>query len=104
MQWQGETSGCEDVSASSLYFPGVRSGDGWNTEISIINPSAEESLSGMLRGYTESGREISQQVFISLPPHGRQEAMIGDLFTEPLDIASLVFESCIPRRGLRKVF
>ncbi len=103
MQWPGETWDCEDLRLQSLYFPVVRGGSDWKTDICIINPSAHESLRGVLKGYNKFGEEISEPVCIFLPPHGRKEVTGGNIFNTPEDSAYSILESCNEAVGYIKL-
>jgi hypothetical protein len=75
-----------------VYFPHIVSNSTWETEICIINTSPEQSLSGDLRAYNNSGREVSSTPVI-LASNGRREIIIGNEFPNPSDIGYIIFES-----------
>jgi hypothetical protein len=50
-----------------MYFPHIASIRVWETEISVINTSESKDVSGVLRAYSHSGREVLQNLS-SCPP------------------------------------
>jgi len=80
------------TTAGLIYFPHIASNSKWETEICIINTSSEQSLSGDLRAYNDSGQEVSLTPVI-LAANGRREIIIGDELPNPSDIGYIIFES-----------
>ena len=96
--WPYEKITCKDENPDDcirqnhkIYFPHIASGNGWETEIAIINTSAETSLSGSIRAYNETGEQVGDSHSINLPPAGRTEMKIGPTFTKPESIRYLIF-------------
>ncbi|RZB38122.1 MAG: hypothetical protein SRB2_00468 [Desulfobacteraceae bacterium Eth-SRB2] len=90
-------SGLINLPASSsfenlLYFPHIASNSTWETEICVINTSSEQSLSGDLIAYNNSGQEVSSTPVI-LSSNGRREIIIGDELPNPSGIGYIIFES-----------
>jgi hypothetical protein len=73
--------------ATTLYYPHIDSGSGWETEIGIIN-NAAATLTGVLYGYDDTGAEI-ETLPISLAPGGRTEITVGASFTNASDITNM---------------
>jgi hypothetical protein len=74
------------------YFPHIASDGTWGTEICIINTSFEQSLSGDLKAYDDSGQSVESKS-ITLTPNARREIIIGNEFSKPGDIKYIIFES-----------
>ncbi|HIE07989.1 MAG TPA: rhodanese-like domain-containing protein [Desulfarculaceae bacterium] len=97
--WTGERiATCEegnDCQRNYLYFPHIASvasdDDDWETEIAIINTSAETSLSGIIKSYNEVGKQVGELKEIDLKPNGRYETKIGETFSDPELISYLIF-------------
>ena len=93
--WTGDTiATCEEGNGCQrnyLYFPHIASGDDWETEIAIINTSAETSLSGILKSYNEVGEQVGELKVVDLEPNGRYETKIGETFSNPELIHYLIF-------------
>ena len=75
-----------------LYFSHIASNSTWETEICILNTSSEQSLSGDLKAYNNSGQEVSSTPVI-LASNGRREIIIGNELPNPSDIGYIIFES-----------
>ena len=73
--------------ATTLYYPHIDSGSGWETEIGIIN-NADSVLTGVLYGYDDTGAEI-ETLPISLAPGGREEITVGTSFTNASQITNM---------------
>jgi len=81
----------DDSSAKALYFPHVASNNMWETEICLINKSAN-SLSGTISTYSANGARISGKSLF-LRGYGRKAMIVGDEFSNPADIAYVIFSS-----------
>ena len=79
-------------SFKNLYFPHIASNSTWETEICVINTSSEQSLSGDLKAYNNSGQEVSSTPVI-LASNGRKQIIIGDELLNPSGIGYIIFES-----------
>ena len=77
---------------SHFYFPHIASNSTWETEICVINTSAEQSLSGDLKAYNDSGQEVSSTPVI-LAANARRHIVIGDELPNPSGIGYIIFES-----------
>lgn len=72
------------LSNERLIFPHVAAGNGWETEIAIINTTPDPVV-GTLKSFAETGGEIvSYRLDINLAPFGRRELEIGTFFTSTL--------------------
>ena len=78
--------------AKPIFFPHIASNSTWETEICVINTSSEQSLSGDLRAYNDSGQEVSSTPII-LAANARRQIVVGDELPNPSDIGYIVFES-----------
>ena len=76
-----------------LYFPHIDSAGTWETEICAINTSDSQTLNGTFKAYNDSGTHVSEDIAVTLAPHGRREITVGDEFPSPADIGYIVFES-----------
>jgi hypothetical protein len=81
------------ASAGLLYFPHIACAGDWETEIAIINTSADQTVSGILRPYSEEGGEVSESMSITLSPHARRQITISEEFPSPGAIGYIVFET-----------
>ncbi len=91
--WHSETYSCNDVEIcepTNLYFSHIASGDGWETEIAIINTSPDTPLNVTLMAYNASGELIDDSHSIKLPAAGRSELIIGDFFEKPSAIRYII--------------
>ncbi|HOO89534.1 MAG TPA: hypothetical protein PLA74_01795 [Syntrophales bacterium] len=80
-------------SSTKLYFPHVASTTVWETELCVINTSDSQSLTGTFKAYNNAGVHVSEDVAVTLTPHGRREITVGDEFTGPAGIGYIIFES-----------
>jgi phospholipase/lecithinase/hemolysin len=78
---------------TELYFPHIASNEYWETEIAIINQSADTDFVGVLRAYTDAGAEVPIPRYIGLAPHARKEITIGEEYGNAESIGYLVLES-----------
>ena len=74
-----------------IYFPHIASGEGWETDIAIINTSSETSLNGSIKAYNATGKQVGDLHSVDLPPAGRIEMKVGTTFTTPGLIRYLIF-------------
>ncbi len=81
----------DDISARKLYFPHVASNHMWETEIGLINKS-EKALSGTIATYSADGTRIADKS-LSVNSHGRKAMIVGDEFSNPADVAYVIFSS-----------
>ncbi len=95
--WPGETiSTCsegEGCKRNFLFFPHIASGNGWETEIAIINTSSENTLSGVLKAYNDAGEQIDELKVIELQTNGRYDIQIGASFPDCESIGYLIFSA-----------
>jgi hypothetical protein len=80
------------VETGLIYFPHIDSNGVWETEICVINTSSEQSLSGDLKAYNNSGQEVSSTA-VMLAAHARRQIIIGDELPNPSGIGYIIFES-----------
>lgn len=66
--WASDIEACEDIQL--VHFPYVVSDGRWETEIAIINTSAEDPLEGVLIGYRDDGEYVSEIAVDLLPGDG----------------------------------
>ncbi len=76
--------------ASGVYFPHVASGDGWETEIALIN-TGEAPVSGQLISYSDDGYQIGNSIPITLNPMARRQITVGPELSNPTQIGFIVF-------------
>ncbi len=62
---------------AALYFPHVATTGGWKTEISIINPSSTETVTGTVASYRNDGTQIATSVW----PIGPKKRLQYDIST-----------------------
>ncbi|MEA3347733.1 MAG: rhodanese-like domain-containing protein [Pseudomonadota bacterium] len=95
--WRGETVSCEDVEdcdpAYLVYFPHIASGNGWKTEISVINTSTDTPLTGTFKTYDSEGVLLDDTHTLELPPSGRIELVVGEFFSNPTQIKYIILET-----------
>jgi hypothetical protein len=75
-----------------IYFPHIASNANWESEICIINNSAEQGISGVLKAYSNQGQEVSSTP-VSLAANARREIVVGDEFPNPSGIGYIILES-----------
>lgn len=76
-----------------LYFPHIASNEYWETEIAIVNSSADTDFVGVLRAYTDAGSEVPIARYIGLAPHARKEITIGEEYGGAESIGYMILES-----------
>jgi len=81
-------------SSSILYFPHVTSNrEGWETEICVINTTPNDQIvNGVFRAYNDSGLNVSEDIAVTLNPHGRRQITVGNEFIGAENIGYIVFE------------
>jgi hypothetical protein len=79
------------VYAAPLYFPHVATNFPWQTEIAIINTSANQ-VTGTLRGLSDGGQLIETKN-VTLAARGRRQIIIADEFTNHADIGYIIFDT-----------
>lgn len=80
------------LNQSLYYSPAVAFGN-WGTDVCVINGSDAEPLNGLLRAYFADGQPISGVVAVSLPPNGRKEIPVQDVFPNSQFISYFKFEA-----------
>jgi hypothetical protein len=78
-----------------LFFPHIASNINWETEVSIINTSSTDSLTGTLKGYDNAGTLVETKA-ISLAANARVQYTVGSDFSTPSDIGYMILESDSP--------
>jgi rhodanese-related sulfurtransferase len=95
--WSGDTiRTCDEgegCTRNYLYFPHIASSRGWETEIAVINISSENSLSGILKAYDDTGKQVGELKVVELDANGRYEIKIGETFSDPELIGYLIFSA-----------
>lgn len=76
-----------------LYYPHIASVGTWETEICVINASDTQTINGTFKAYNDSGTHVSEDIAVTLAPHGRREITVGNEFTDPSNIGYIIFES-----------
>ena len=89
--WNDDKTACLKV--TNLYYPHLACIGGWETEICLINPSADEYLKGTLKFFSNSGREIADQEEISLAPHARYQFTLNGTSAGAAELGYIVFAS-----------
>ena len=75
-----------------LYFPHIASNIGdWETEIVVINTSDTQTINGIFQAYDNSGSLVSDDIEVTLAPHGRSEVTVGEEFVDSEDIGYILF-------------
>ena len=77
--------------SASLYFPHVVTSTPWQTEIAVINTSAQE-VTGTLTGRSDTGL-VRDTKPVTLSPHGRRQIIVANEFANHTDIGYIVFDS-----------
>ncbi len=95
--WLGPTVTCDDIEDCDptylVYFPHIASGDGWESEISVINTSPDTPLSGTFKAYDTDGELIDDTQTLDLPAAGRVELIVGKSFSNPTRIRYIILET-----------
>ena len=76
---------------TTLFFPHIAEIGSWDTEICIVN-TGDQTVSGELKSYENSGQEINTTSIV-LAPNARKEINVGDELSDPEIIGYAVFES-----------
>jgi pimeloyl-ACP methyl ester carboxylesterase/methionine-rich copper-binding protein CopC len=77
-----------------IYFPHVASGNGWETEIALVNTvPGGEPVKGVLQAFAATGGTALESIPLTIPIGGRVEVTVGSAFTRPWAIAYLVYQS-----------
>ena len=88
---------------AKLYFPISISGNGWDTEVGIMN-TGNENVTGNLVAFNASGVFLDS-IFLSFCPNCRQEIIVGEKFLFPSKISYLIFKSSSEQlRGYLKFY
>ena len=89
---------------ASLYFPHITSDGTWDTEIALINTSANQTLNGTLNAYSNTGQLIDT-ISITLSPHARRQIIVSQELTNHTSIDYLIFSSDIDSvKGYSKLY
>jgi len=81
-----------DALVPVLYFPHVSTRTPWQTEIAVINTDANQTATGTLSAYNNTGQFVEAKN-ISLAPHGRRQITIANEFTNHPDIGYIILYS-----------
>lgn len=82
------------ISGTKIYFSHIACYDGWETEIAVLNPTAE-TVTGTMTSYNKTGVPIGTPVNITLAPHGRYEAVVSQTFASAGSIDYMVFTASV---------
>ncbi len=74
-----------------LYYPHIATVDNWETEICVINLSADSTITGTFKAYADDGTPVSEIDDVVLPPRGRREITVGTTFSDPDRIGYIIF-------------
>ena len=95
--WTFDTVTCDDIENCNrgdtiypIYFPHIASGNGWETEIAIINTSPDNPLSGTFKTYNAGGELLDDTQTLELPAAGRTELVVGEFFHNPTTIRYII--------------
>ena len=95
--WPYDTATCDDIedcdSTYPVYFPHIASGNGWETEISVINTSQDTPVSGIFKTYNADGELLDNTHTLELPAAGRLELVVGEFFSNPTQIRYIILET-----------
>ena len=92
--WPETLVSCDDdgqCSLTPIYFPHIASGNGWETEIAIINLSLENPLSGTFKTYNAAGDLLDESKTLNLPAAGRSQLIVGNFFENANNIRYIIF-------------
>ena len=78
--------------ADELYYPHVATTGGWETEICIINSSSEDDLTGTLKGYSDAGVSVIDDISVDLEALGRKQIVVSEEYTGSDEIGYMTFE------------
>jgi hypothetical protein len=87
--WNSDKSNCLKI--INLYYPHLACVDGWQTEICIINPSPDETLSGILKFFSNNGRPVGEDLTITLAPHARYQLTLNRNSPDAAELNYMVF-------------
>ncbi len=77
-----------------IYFPHVASVLSWETEVALVNTiPGGVSVKGKLQAFRADGGDPIESLAIEIPPGGRKEITVGNLFQRHSDIAYMAFLS-----------
>jgi hypothetical protein len=82
----------QGTSMTPLYFPYVDTSLPWQTEIGIINTSAQ-TVTGTLRAFTYLTGEHIEDKDVTIPGLGRKQYILSSEFTDHTNIGYLIFEA-----------
>ncbi len=82
------------VNGTRICFSHIAIVDGWETEIAVINPTAE-TVNGSLAFFDQAGNRLGEEVPVTLKPHGRYEAEVGAVFGNRGRIEYMIFSSSV---------
>ncbi len=95
--WSYETVTCDDIENCGptymVYFPHIASGNGWETEIAIINTSPDTPSSGTFKTYDSNGELLDDTHTLNLQAAGRLELVVGEFFSDPTQIRYIILET-----------
>lgn len=77
---------------AQLYYPYIFSSNGWDTELGLINKSADTVATPVLKAYAADG-SLVQSVGIAMNPGQRRQITASSFFTNPESIAYAVLEN-----------
>ena len=77
--------------AAPLYFPHVDTTFGWQTEIAVINTSAQ-TVTGTLRALGDEGQPVGT-MNVTLSARGRRQIIVANEFTNHTSIRYIIFDT-----------
>ncbi len=76
-----------------LYFPYIYDAGKWQTEITLINVSDSETITGELLLYDQNGYNLAGTKQLSLAPNSRRKFAVRNDFPDPEKIRYMIFSS-----------
>jgi hypothetical protein len=80
----------DPASVVSVYFPHVTTRSPWQTEIALINTSSNQSVTGILKGFSDDG-ELVEIKNVPLARRGRRQITVASEFLNHANIGYIVF-------------
>jgi len=84
---------CDRPDKYRLYFPHIASGDGWETEIALVDLDRETAVSGSFQAFDENGNPVGERHELALNPAGRLELEVSRTFADAADIRYIIVTS-----------
>ncbi len=81
-----------EMTNTALYFPHVDTSLPWQTEIAIINTSADQGVTGTLRALSNDGQLIETKA-VTLSARGRRQITVANEFSNHTNIGYIIFDT-----------